>query len=125
MSSLRQTPLTCSGHTRPVVFLAFSEINPEGQYCPVSVFKDGKLMLRAGDMGDWIGTFEGHKGVVQGTDINKDASNAATGAEDFSTKMWDAREEKLTLQYKHIVKSVNFSKDSATLTTGNIFPAKE
>ena len=24
----RQTPLTCSGHTRPVVFLAFSELNP-------------------------------------------------------------------------------------------------
>lgn len=26
-SNLRQTPLTCSGHTRPVVFLAFSEFN--------------------------------------------------------------------------------------------------
>ncbi len=33
---LRQTPLTCSGHTRPVVFLAFSEVNPEDEaayYC--------------------------------------------------------------------------------------------
>ena len=28
-ANLRQTPLTCSGHTRPVVFLAFSEFNPE------------------------------------------------------------------------------------------------
>ena len=42
MSSLRQTPLTCSGHTRPVVFLAFSEINSEGHYCSISACKDGK-----------------------------------------------------------------------------------
>ena len=42
MSSLRQTPLTCSGHTRPVVFLAFSDINPEGQYYSISACKDGE-----------------------------------------------------------------------------------
>ena len=44
MSALRQTPLTCSGHTRPVVFLAFSEINSEGQYCSISACKDGKTL---------------------------------------------------------------------------------
>merc|ERR1739836_176950 len=64
MSSLRQTPLTCSGHTRPVVFLAFSEINSDGIYYSISACKDGKPMLRQGDTGDWIGTFEGHKGAV-------------------------------------------------------------
>jgi len=121
MSSLRQTPLTCSGHTRPVVFLAFSDINSEGQYYSISACKDGKPMLRAGDTGDWIGTFEGHKGAVWGVDINKDASKAATGAADFSAKVWDALsgEEELTLQHKHIVKSVNFSNDSAALATGS------
>ena len=68
-SNLRQTPLTCSGHTRfctlsshrkvhscscwgvalyprPVVFLAFSEINSDGIYYSISACKDGKPMLR-------------------------------------------------------------------------------
>merc|ERR1711923_21572 len=91
MSSLRQTPLTCSGHTRPVVFLAFSEFNSNdaaNYYC-ISACKDGKPMLRQGDTGDWIGTFEGHKGAVWGVDLNRNASKAATGAADFSAKIWN------------------------------------
>ncbi len=38
---LRQTPLTCSGHTRPVVCLAFSDVNPEdeGAYFCISACK--------------------------------------------------------------------------------------
>jgi len=32
MSSLKQTPLTCSGHTRPVVYLSFSDITPFGYF---------------------------------------------------------------------------------------------
>jgi len=120
MSSLRQTPLTCSGHTRPVVFLAFSDIK-DNSYYSISACKDGKPMLRQGDTGDWIGTFEGHKGAVWGVDVNKDATKAATGAADFSAKVWDALtgEEELTLQHKHIVKSVNFSNDSAALATAS------
>lgn len=30
--NLRQTPLTCSGHTRPVVFLSFSDVTPFGYF---------------------------------------------------------------------------------------------
>lgn len=120
---VRQTPLTCSGHTRPVVFLAFSDLNPldvADYYC-ISACKDGKPMMRQGDTGDWIGTFEGHKGAVWGVDLNRNASKAATGAADFSAKVWSAAsgEEDFTLAHKHIVKSVNFSADSASLATGS------
>lgn len=68
-----------------------------------------------------VGTFEGHKGAVWGVGLNRNATLAASGAADFSAKIWDAisGEEKLNLQHNHIVKSVAFDNRSEKLLTGN------
>lgn len=120
MSSLKQTPLTCNGHTRPIVHLHFSEQTKSGYYL-VSASKDGKPQIRQGDTGDWLGTFEGHKGAVWGVVLNSDGTRAATGSADFTAKIWNAvtGDELHSLPHKHIVKSVDFSTDDRLLLTAS------
>ncbi|CAD5122875.1 DgyrCDS11276 [Dimorphilus gyrociliatus] len=118
--NFRQVPLTCSGHTRPVVDMDFSDITEHG-YFIISACKDGKPMLRQGETGDWIGTFEGHKGAVWSVSLNSEATKAASGAADFEAKIWDAisGDKLMSFSHKHIVKAVDFSNDSQKLLTGS------
>lgn len=114
-------PLVCHGHSRPVVDLFYSPVTPDGFFL-ISASKDANPMLRNGETGDWIGTFEGHKGAVWSCCLDTNALRAATGSADFSAKVWDAitGNELHSFEHKHIVRSCAFSEDTHLLLTGGV-----
>lgn len=114
-----QVPLVCHGHSRPIVDLFYSPITPDG-YFLISASKDGKPMLRNGETGDWIGTFDGHKGAVWGACLDTPALHAATASADFSSRVWDALsgDELHSFEHKHIVRTCAFSESTTLLLTG-------
>ncbi|CCW71072.1 unnamed protein product [Phytomonas sp. Hart1] len=79
----------CSGHTRPVCHINYSEII-NGTFWFVTSCHDAKPMLRNGQTGDWVGTFEGHKGAVFCSAFNNAATCLVTGSGDYSAMVWDA-----------------------------------
>ncbi|GAB2210521.1 hypothetical protein Droror1_Dr00015788 [Drosera rotundifolia] len=115
------TPLVCHGHSRPVVDLFYCPVTPDGFFL-ISASKDSTPMLRNGETGDWIGTFEGHKGAVWSCCLDTNALRAATGSADFSAKVWDAitGDELHSFEHKHIVRACAFSEDTHLLLTGGV-----
>lgn len=115
----KSVPLICVGHSRAIPDISYSGINQDGFFL-VSACLDGKPMLRNGKTGDWIGTFEGHKGAVWSSCINLDATLAVTGSADYTVKVWDAITgmEMKTFTHKRIVKSVDISPNSRVVAAG-------
>jgi serine-threonine kinase receptor-associated protein len=101
-----------------VVDLAFSSITPDGFFL-LTASKDNLPMIRVGSTGDWIGTFQGHKGAVWGVAFDATAQRAATASADFTAKIWNActGEETHSFAHPHIVKAVDFSPDGTRLAT--------
>jgi len=102
-----------------VVDVRFCDAGEDGVLM-VSGCHDKLPMLRWGDNGDWIGTFDGHKGAVWSSCLNSDASKVATGSGDFSARIWDAVTGLMLfeMEHNHIVKTVEFSKNDKYLLTG-------
>ncbi|KAF9350401.1 MAG: WD40-repeat-containing domain protein [Benniella sp.] len=121
-STPRSLPLTCSGHTRPVVDLQFSRVMSDGTYYLISACKDGNPMLRDGQTGDWIGTFIGHKGAVWSARMSTDVSKAVTASADFTAKVWDNYTGDIlhSFPHQHIVRSADFSGDGTRIVTGGM-----
>ena len=53
MAKPYQSPLVCHGHSRPIVELAYSAASEDGVFL-ISASKDGKPMLRNGEMTKFI-----------------------------------------------------------------------
>mmetsp|Transcript_31207 Transcript_31207/g.80103 ORF Transcript_31207/g.80103 Transcript_31207/m.80103 type:complete len:316 (+) Transcript_31207:553-1500(+) len=115
----QQQPLVCHGHSRPIVEVNYTPVTPDG-YFLVSASKDGNPMVRNGENGDWIGTFQGHKGAVWSAHLNSPGLLAATASADFSMRVWDALsgDELHQFQHKHIVRTTQFAADNYRLLTG-------
>eukprot|EP00934_Nitzschia_sp_Nitz4_P006790 Nitzschia sp. Nitz4//scaffold16_size188269//54807//55820//NITZ4_001785-RA/size188269-processed-gene-0.51-mRNA-1//-1//CDS//3329538499//6780//frame0 len=115
-----QIPIVCPGHTRPLAELQYLLEPQEQRMLLLSACHDKLPMLRDGNSGDWIGTFQGHKGAVWSCQMDPQCNLAATASGDFSAQLWDAITGKALaeLPHKHIVKACAFSPDSLVLATG-------
>lgn len=112
-------PIVCPGHQKAIFGLHYSPLTPDG-YFLMSATHDKLPMIRNADSGDWIGTFEGHKGAVWDAKLNATATLAATASADFTAKLWDATTGDLifTYEHQHIVRAIDFSPDGTKLVTG-------
>jgi serine-threonine kinase receptor-associated protein len=120
----KQIPIVCPGHTRPLAELQYihvvDEASGEDRTFLLSACHDRMPMLRDATTGDWIGSFQGHKGAVWSCQMDPTGSLAATASGDFSARLWDAvtGSSLLELPHSHIVKTCVFSPNSKRLATG-------
>ncbi|CAM9686737.1 unnamed protein product [Discosporangium mesarthrocarpum] len=115
----RQIPIVCPGHSRPLAEVYYSPETTDGIFL-ISGCHAKTPMIRNGTTGDWIGTFEGHKGAVWGVALDDSGLLAATASADFSARLWDAVTGSQVHEFvhRHIVKSVHFRADRSRLASG-------
>lgn len=120
-SAPKQIPIVCPGHTRPLAELQYVCLNDNSSDTfLLSACHDKMPMIRNGGTGDWIGTWQGHKGAVWSCQMDPTGNLAATASGDYSARVWDAitGSSLIELPHKHIVKTCVFSPNSEKLVTG-------
>ncbi|KAM8711078.1 hypothetical protein ACLKA7_000241 [Drosophila subpalustris] len=117
--SKTQLPVDCVGHKGNVVNLAYSKVCSSGYYL-ASACHDGQAMLRHGDTGDWVGTFEKDGEAMLSVDINQDATRLVTGGDDCTARIWDAVDGKhlSKIMLSSPVRCVALASQSQTLAVG-------
>lgn len=119
---LRQIPIVCPGHSRPIAQVAYNQsqrardsaTNDVPTYL-ISACHDKLPMLRHATSGDWYGTFEGHKGAVWSAALNDAGTLAGTGSADYTAKIWDATDGTCLHTFSdatHMLKSVTLTASS-------------
>lgn len=109
------------GHTRPLTEISFVEDGSNRKTLLVSSAHDKLPQIRNGETGDWIGSFQGHKGAVWSCKVDAATRTlCATASGDFSAKLWCATtgKELFDFKHKHVVKTVEFSHDTMRIATG-------
>lgn len=131
-----QIPIVCPGHSREINNIKFSKETDDGVFM-ASGCSDKMPMLRHGDayspsedeaaagvqgwgIGDWIGTWQGHRGAVWTATIDPNCFVAATASADCSVKVWNATtgEEKAALLHRSVVKTVSLTDDAEKCVSG-------
>lgn len=117
---MQQPHIVSRGHTRPLTEISFVQ-DPNGSSILVSSAHDKLPQIRNGETGDWVGTFQGHKGAAWSAKVDsRTRTLAATASGDFTAKLWCATtgKELHEFKHKHVVKSIDFSHDSARIASG-------
>ncbi|KAJ3293938.1 hypothetical protein HK104_004094 [Borealophlyctis nickersoniae] len=83
---------------------------------------DSIPILRRGNTGDWVGSFQGHKGAVWSARLSRDATISVTGSADFTAKVWNnlTGQPTVTLEHGHVVRVVDISEDGRYVLTGGL-----
>ncbi|XP_020800842.1 serine-threonine kinase receptor-associated protein [Drosophila serrata] len=95
-----QVSIQCGGHIDSVVQLSYSR-NCASGYHLASAGLDGLAMLRHGDTGIWIGSFEGHENGVTGVCLNDDATILATSSSDETARIWNVMTGVQVKMFRH------------------------
>jgi serine-threonine kinase receptor-associated protein len=108
----------CTGHTRPICHVNYSNIVTD-TFWFVTSCHDAKPMIRNGETGDWVGTFDGHKGAVYCSSFNAAATHLVTGSGDYTAIVWDAvtGQKVHWWDHPHYIKSCDWLENK--IVTGN------